>query len=74
MPRWLHRVYAFLFGYFWVPCPICGRMFGGHENGGTLWLTGTATSRSGRSLCRRHPGDYLGGLFDGYVTDRDVRL
>lgn len=23
-------------GYFWMPCPLCGRMFGGHEKGGTL--------------------------------------
>lgn len=31
--RRLHRLYAWLFGYFWLPCPICGRMFGGHETG-----------------------------------------
>ncbi len=29
--RTFHRVYAWLFGYFWLPCPVCGRMFGGHE-------------------------------------------
>jgi hypothetical protein len=33
MPRWLHRLWARLFGYFWLPCPSCGRMFGGHEWG-----------------------------------------
>lgn len=27
----LHRLYAWMFGYFWLPCPVCGRMFGGHE-------------------------------------------
>jgi hypothetical protein len=32
-PRWLHRVYALLNGYFWLPCPVCGRKFGGHEWG-----------------------------------------
>lgn len=29
--RTLHRSFAWLFGYFWLPCPVCGRMFGGHE-------------------------------------------
>jgi hypothetical protein len=29
--RFPHRIYAFLAGYFWLPCPKCGRMFGGHE-------------------------------------------
>ena len=31
MPRWVHRFRAWLGGYFWTPCPRCGRMFGGHE-------------------------------------------
>lgn len=30
-PRWMHRTYAALAGYFWLPCPTCGRHFGGHE-------------------------------------------
>lgn len=29
--RWVHRWYARTFGYFWLPCPLCGRDFGGHE-------------------------------------------
>ena len=29
--RFLNRIYAALFGYFWLPCPICGEYFGGHE-------------------------------------------
>ena len=29
--RRLHRIYAGLFGYFWLPCPTCGREFGGHD-------------------------------------------
>lgn len=32
MPRWAHRLYAHLLGYFWKACPGCGRMFGGHES------------------------------------------
>lgn len=35
MPRWWHRFYAWLGGYFWLPCPVCGKHFGGHE-----WMTG----------------------------------
>lgn len=30
-PRWVHRLYARTFGYFWLPCPLCGRMSVGHE-------------------------------------------
>lgn len=29
--RWAHRAYARALGYFWLPCPACGRPFGGHE-------------------------------------------
>ena len=32
--RLFHRFYAWLFGYFWLPCPRCGTMFGGHEKHG----------------------------------------
>ena len=29
--RWFHRWWARFFGYFWIPCPVCGQPFGGHE-------------------------------------------
>ena len=35
--RWLNCLYAFVWGYFWLPCPLCGRKFGGHERGGSLY-------------------------------------
>jgi len=36
-PRVLHKLYAYLHSYFWLPCPVCGKEFGGHEwNKGTL--------------------------------------
>jgi hypothetical protein len=36
--RRAHRAYAHAFGYFWIPCPICGIEFGGHEKqGGRLF-------------------------------------
>jgi hypothetical protein len=31
LPRWIHQTYAFVAGYFWLPCPVCGRQVGGHE-------------------------------------------
>lgn len=32
--RKLHEAYARYNGYFWLPCPVCGEWFGGHEKGG----------------------------------------
>ena len=32
-PAFLRRAYARLFGYFWLPCPVCGECFGGFEAG-----------------------------------------
>jgi hypothetical protein len=31
LPRWCHQLYARGLGYFWLPCPLCGQMSGGHE-------------------------------------------
>lgn len=36
--RWLNKVYAILLGYFWLPCPVCGKEFGGHEHVWTVPL------------------------------------
>lgn len=35
-PAWLRRLRARLGGYFWMPCPVCGEEFGGHERQGTV--------------------------------------
>jgi len=29
--RLLNKLFANLFGYFWLTCPNCGKYFGGHE-------------------------------------------
>ena len=29
--RIFHRIYAWMFGYFWLECPVCRNYFGGHE-------------------------------------------
>ena len=31
MPRFVHKHYAHVNGYFWSECPVTGQMFGGHE-------------------------------------------
>jgi hypothetical protein len=31
IPRRAHQLYAWLAGWFWTPCPLCGAKFGGHE-------------------------------------------
>ena len=61
IPRWCHRIYAALMGYFWMPCHRCGRMFGGHEeSGGVDWKEdrpADPVSRSGYATCPHCPGD-----------------
>ena len=54
LSRWMHRLYAFAFGYFWMSCPKCGRMFGGHEEGGGIMHLGGGR---GKIMCPLHPDD-----------------
>lgn len=52
IPRWLHKLYAKMFGYFWLPCPVCGKPFGGHEHVWTEVLEGDGDAPSnGRIVC-----------------------
>ena len=30
--RWWAKLRADVGGYFWMPCPCCGQMFGGQES------------------------------------------
>jgi predicted RNA-binding Zn-ribbon protein involved in translation (DUF1610 family) len=47
-PRFIQWIKAFLGGYFWLPCPICGENYGGHEwTGGSLMTSETA----GKMVC-----------------------
>lgn len=34
--RRFHQSYATACGFFWLPCPLCDRPFGGHESGGEV--------------------------------------
>lgn len=52
--RALNRVYAFLCAYFWLPCPICGDMFGGHETGHNYVIY---TSQTGGKLVCENCGE-----------------
>ena len=46
--RWWHWLRAFLGGYFWLPCVLCGRKYGGHERlQGHLMLSWS----QGKSTC-----------------------
>jgi hypothetical protein len=29
--RQIHQGYAAVFGFFWLPCPLCDKPYGGHE-------------------------------------------
>lgn len=51
LPRYLHKLYAMWFGYFWLPCPLCKRMFGGHETTGALNGTLWTGYESGKAVC-----------------------
>lgn len=31
LTRRYNQLYALVWGYFWLPCPLCGEPFGGHE-------------------------------------------
>jgi hypothetical protein len=56
--RWrrLHHAYAGVMGYFWKPCPVCGREFGGHEAGGSfpVPVQGEGCVRRICSVCTRN--------------------
>lgn len=30
--RWFHHGFAAVGGYYWLPCPLCDRLHGGHES------------------------------------------
>ena len=47
--RFLNMLYAHLNGFFWLACPICGNMFGGHECADESLLD---TPSTGRGVCK----------------------
>jgi hypothetical protein len=61
--RWrrFHHSYAVENGFFWLPCPLCGREFGGHETSKTVpdrtdaGLSHLVCTPCARSLPYEHP-------------------
>lgn len=66
--RWWARLRAWLGGYFWAPCPVCGRPFAGFECTGTL-----AEQTRERMTCPHCPGEWV-RLSDGQVYCPGVRF
>lgn len=70
IPRFIHRIYAFLLGYFWLPCPLCGKPFGGHEwtNSDSVLVEGhnsgicNACARTRALPCGCPPGQTVFGM------------
>lgn len=56
--KW-NKLKAFLLGYFWLPCPVCKKEFGGHEieggRGGHLQLD----ISTGKITCPECPGSWV---------------
>ena len=50
--RFFNKIYAYLLGYFWVSCPICGEYFGGHELLDGHFITTSIDKKvSGKGVC-----------------------
>jgi hypothetical protein len=62
-PRWLNHLWAGLAGYFWLPCPLCGKEFGGHEWDGRS-ICGPQPDGHGIGYCWRHDYDEIRVNFD----------
>lgn len=65
--RYLNKIYANKFGYFWLSCPRCGKMFGGHEVGKDALHR---TIYSGSVCCKFCEKGHLETFLD-YVIGKD---
>lgn len=57
--------------YFWLPCPSCGRYFGGHEAG--PWSMPNPNGRGGLCICRACGSAQPGVVIEvpGVLTDAE---
>ena len=56
-PRILHWLIACWGGLFWLPCPMCGKHFGGHEWGESIhsdWFSGRGVCPKCADKAREH--------------------
>lgn len=51
LPRIFHRIWAFMNVYFWLPCPLCGKYFGGHEIYDSFAQSIMTNHHSGKTVC-----------------------
>lgn len=50
--RIFNKIKAKMLGYFWLPCPLCGRYFGGHEwKDGNEYLLMDTDGNGGTGIC-----------------------
>jgi len=61
--RLYHQARAFVSGYFWLPCPICGQYFGGHEKGQgdlmTSWFDGVSVCPNCAAEAQRRNDQFM---------------
>ncbi len=65
--RWVHKLLAQLGGYFWLPCPLCGRQFAGHEVGSRA-VYETDVIGAGKGICPACEAAGLGHPYDPRTT------
>jgi hypothetical protein len=53
-------MWAGLIGYFWIPCPSCGREFGGHEKPSGSIPAPEEGPYSGKMICAKCVRDGVG--------------
>ena len=71
--RWFHKQYAEFNGYFWLPCPICHIMTGGHEWKGNNSIKILRRDGMGRfccSACAKKYGIDSMGYVKGFLYDK----
>lgn len=59
--RSLHRAYAERYGYFWLPCVLCGLEFGGHEITASIPDPTDELGRLWQSVCPACAAERHGG-------------
>ena len=53
-PRFVAKFLAWLLGYFWLPCPLCGEYFSGFEIGPASMFVSTNKYGVRRVVCSDH--------------------
>ena len=62
--RLCHKLYACLFGYFWISCPICHKEFGGHEIAEVFTAALISTGGQSYAVCPDPQCSYEAGVLN----------